>query len=1227
MPTSTVFNFAKIGCWNIHGAYYNINGYRINKLEDPSFLEVLDTHDILCLQETHCGQNDLVNSHIHHYHGIPHCRKISKNNRYFGGMLLFIRKTLRKGIKIIANDDPDILGVLMLKDFFGLPEDLTVWFVYAPPLNTSYLTDREDVLDCLEKHIRDCEHPLILGDLNGKTKTAPDYIPDATDKHSPITDIDGYTTDTPSERNNRDDKPVDKQGKKILELCQSFCLRILNGRTAGDRWGLPTRYPMCARESPSLLDYALCSSIHLKKVLSFTVQPITDLSDHCCISCKISTLHRPKEVALAPTQKEATRRPKFDPKLADEYTLNLNNEPSFAELQNTLANMEEHTKPTQELLDHMVDKFNNGIINSATKSFPPKPSSSHRKQKPRQRKPAKWFNDECSKLRKSHRRALAKLDKNPYDTHLRELALHSRKKYRKACKEAESMWRKAVTKKLLEIKDNDPTQFWKIIKSMREWGKEKPDPADGIKPETWKHYYQSLLNKPNAKPMETPPGRVDPELDKPLLLEELQAAIKRAKSGKAFGPDGIQIEFIKYSTEGIIKILLRLMQMIFKNTMFPTAWTVNYLKPIYKKDCKDDPDNYRGLAIASTISKLYCMILLQRLETHMTNTNMISPNQIGFRRGYRTSDHVFLLKTLITKTLKQKKRLFAAFIDFKKAYDTVDRSLLLKSVHRTGVQGKFLSNLKAIYNKVSYSIKLNGGPLDPIESNLGLKQGCPLSPLLFNIYINDIGSYLKDSGPGNISVQGTPINHFLYADDLVLLAETKEGLQEHLQGLEKFAKAKELTVNTKKSVIMIFNKAGRKSKDNFTYNNRPLATVQSFTYLGVEISASGSFSAGIKTLVAKAKKAMFPLFRTIIQFRLPFQNALKFFTTYIEPILLYNVENWAAMTDKEIDKCKSDHSRIYENSLQAPSSVVQLKFLKFVLGVSKQCPTMAVLGETAEIPLLLKGYHRMLNYWNRVREMDDSTWVKKAYMENVSNNSNWCKTIQILNSSQNLHATDISNTQFPMVAKQRIRHNFTSFWRNRIDDRTKEKKLGVYSQVKKEYRIDDYLQLPHFRDRQRLTKFITSNHHLEIEKGRHNNKPREERICRACNRDAVEDEHHLLVDCPAYTNTRLENLQPLPAGSTGIEQVFSTNSPHNISQYLKSAFTLRDKLVNFHITKLSLCGMKMTITRGTDTDCDKLSTKLQATMLDGNKIRISRKGRRFSPYVCTSPIVESTLTE
>ena len=228
------------------------------------------------------------------------------------------------------------------------------------------------------------------------------------------------------------------------------------------------------------------------------------------------------------------------------------------------------------------------------------------------------------------------------------------------------------------------------------------------------------------------------------------------------------------------------MEIIFKEAIFPTAWTENYLKPIYKKDSKDEPDNYRGLAIAPAISKLYCMILLERLEAHLTKNNTISPNQIGFRKGYRTADHIFLLKTLIDKVLKRKKKVFAAFIDFKKAYDTVDRATLMETLHKTGVQGNFLANLQAMYKKVRYTIKLKNEVLNPIDSNLGLKQGCPLSPVLFNLYINDIGTYLGDNGPGYLSVKETKINHILYAGDLVLLAETKEGLQDHINNLHKF---------------------------------------------------------------------------------------------------------------------------------------------------------------------------------------------------------------------------------------------------------------------------------------------------------------------------------------------------------------------------------------------------------------------------------------------------------
>ena len=146
-----------------------------------------------------------------------------------------------------------------------------------------------------------------------------------------------------------------------------------------------------------------------------------------------------------------------------------------------------------------------------------------------------------------------------------------------------------------------------------------------------------------------------------------------------------------------------------------------------------------------------------------------------------------------------------------------------------------------------------------------------------------------------------------------------------------------------------------------------------------------------------------------------------------------------------------------------------------------------------------------------------------------------------------------------------------------------------------------------FRDRQRITKFITSSHYLEIEKGRHCDKPREDRICQACDLKTPEDESHFLLHCPAYADTRKEYLPPINLATDGIAQVFMASCPSKISQYLKAALDIRDKLVNFKVTKLSLCGMKMTISRGSDHENNKINPKLQ-TRLDSNlKLRISRK--------------------
>ena len=171
-----------------------------------------------------------------------------------------------------------------------------------------------------------------------------------------------------------------------------------------------------------------------------------------------------------------------------------------------------------------------------------------------------------------------------------------------------------------------------------------------------------------------------------------------------------------------------------------------------------------------------------------------------------------------------------AFIDFRKAYDKINRNLLLLKLQRRGIKGLFYRNLKAIYNDISYIIKVRGGYLDPISSTYGLKQGGVLSPLLFNIFVDEMKE-IFDESCDPVKMFDTPLSHMLYADDLILMSTSKEGLNMCLEKLGRYCETWQLEVNIKKSNVMIFNEAGRLvNGSNFYYCKVKLDIVKTYCY-------------------------------------------------------------------------------------------------------------------------------------------------------------------------------------------------------------------------------------------------------------------------------------------------------------------------------------------------------------------------------------------------------------
>ena len=261
----------------------------------------------------------------------------------------------------------------------------------------------------------------------------------------------------------------------------------------------------------------------------------------------------------------------------------------------------------------------------------------------------------------------------------------------------------------------------------------------------------------------------------------MRRAAEKLKNNKSPFSDKIRNEMMKASIDSLMPVYEKL----FNQGTMPQTWCGT---PIYKSGERSDLANYRGICVSSCLGEPFCCILNQRLLEYIVSLNILHKSQIGFLPNNRTADHVFTLRTLIDKYVhNHNEKIYACFVDFKKAFDSVWHDGLLNKLLQIDVGSSFYNLIKNLYHNSSCSIKIAQKQTRSFRYARGVRQGCILSPMLLNLYINDLPFAFENTlSDPFVLPNGAKLNSLLYADDLIISSRSKTGLQNCLDKLSSF---------------------------------------------------------------------------------------------------------------------------------------------------------------------------------------------------------------------------------------------------------------------------------------------------------------------------------------------------------------------------------------------------------------------------------------------------------